>query len=704
MSPLERSRPGLRAARRLVAGLGLSAAAWGAVAQGLNATGVSGGLAIPDARPLGHGTIALGLGNPREPQAVTQSSRGVSYVLGVGLAPGLDLVGRLAEYSTRRADGLLVGGISDLSANLKFSTALWQGPGAPRVALGVNDAAGGARNFRAGYVVLTQPWGPWSVTLGAGSSQARQLAGTRRPLDGAFGGIEYRLDAAAVPGTLTLALEHDGRQALAGARWSSPAIPALAGGRVGATLHRTAERAQMPGATAVGLFLALPLGSEALATVREDTPQARPEGATPPPEAATGSASARLGRLKGALVGLGLERVRAGRQGEDWVVEYQNRRFGHSELDALGIVLGLAAEAAPEAVRDIVAVSLKSGQAVQTVRVPARAWRAFLRDGRAGPAREALQFARGATVTPPGSIDWVGDRPGPASRVQLQAAPELHHAVGTEVGAAEYALAGRLTLTVPLWTGAQLLASGRELLAVSDQVTPTGALASLRPDTGLRALAIHQTVWLGRHAVLGGAAGIFEHRAAGVEGEAVVFVPGRDDVLRLRGRQLELRPEMPPGSNLQQWISYRWVPQLDGWARDTWVEFGAQRHADGSRGPLLTLSRWWGDVGAHLSYRKGGARQYVGLELSFPLTPRAAPITGPLHLSGPSQWRTGLRTRLTDRQNPSNLIEPTAVRDLTTAWDLEANILAAGRGGLQYTRSGLSRMRAAFLIYALPVP
>ena len=62
-----------------------------AYAQGLNATGVVGGLSIPQAHALGNGALAFGLGNPLEPQSVSQSARGVSHVLGVGLAPGLDL-------------------------------------------------------------------------------------------------------------------------------------------------------------------------------------------------------------------------------------------------------------------------------------------------------------------------------------------------------------------------------------------------------------------------------------------------------------------------------------------------------------------------------------------------------------------------------------------------------------------------------------
>lgn len=667
----------------------------GASAQGLNATGVVGGLSIPDARSLGDGTVALGLGNPLEPHVVAQSSRRVSYVLGVGLAPGLDLVGRFAEYSTRRADGFLVGGLSDLSANVKFSTAMWQGTEAPRVALGVNDLGGGAVNFRAGYVVATQPWGRWSFTLGAGTSRAGQLPGMRRPLDGLFAGIDHRLALGSLPGALTISAEHDGRQALAGARWTSPVLPALAGGHLGASLHRTAERSALPGHTALGVFLTLPFGAESAERPAVTAGTVAPDPAAPrPPDAAEDSAPARLGRLQAALVELGLEKVRVGLMGRDWVVEYQNRRFGHSELDALGRVLGLAAQAASAAVERIVVVTLKTAQPALTVTVPARAWRDYLQDGREEPARAALQAQRGAGLDRQ-RVDWLQASPGPASRVQVLIAPDLSHTVGTEYGAADYALAARASVTVPLWTGAQLVVNAQELLAVSSQATETGVFANLRQPRGLRALAAHQTVWLGPHAVLGGAVGMFEHRAPGVEGEALFFVPGRDDVVRLRGRRLVLQPEMPPGSDLQQWVSYRWVSPYGGWARGTWVEVGAQRYADRSHGPMLTLSRWWGDVGAHLVYRKGGVRQFAGLELSFPLTPGAAPAGRTVQFTGASQWRTGLRTRLTDRRTTGNWIEPQAVRDFASAYDLEARALDAGRLGVQYTQVHVRRLRTA---------
>ena len=676
--------------------LALATTAWlcatCALAQQLNGTGVVGGLAIPDARSLGNGTLALGLGNPREPQAVQRSQRSVSYVLGVGLAPGLDVVGRLAEYSTRDATGLALGGISDLSANIKLSTPIGRGEQAPRVAVGVNDFQGGAVNFRAAYAVATQPWGPWSFTLGAGSSQARQTAGTRRPLDGIFGGLDYRLAPSARLGTLTLSAEHDGRQPLAGARWVSAPLPALGGTQFTASAHRTARRGHMPGATAFAFFVAVPFD--------EDRTDAPPPPATAPaatgvPPAVTDSAPARLGRLKDTLVALGLEKVRVGRADDGaWIVEYQNHRYGRNELDALGLVLGHAAEAAPAEVRDLVVTTLKTGQAVLSVEVAAAAWRDYVREGRAGSVHETLKAHRGGRLDSR-RVDWVSDQPGPATAMQIRLWPDLRYAVGTEYGAFDYSVAARTSVTVPLWAGAQLLANAMTRVAVSDQATPTGAFAALRQPEGLRALALHQTLWLGRHVMLGGAAGVFEYDAPGVEGEALLFVPGRDDVLRLRGRELVTQPNMPQGADFQQWISYRWVPGGTAWTRNVWVEFGAQRYADRSHGPMLTISRWWGDLGAHLVYRKGGERQFAGLELSVPLTPRAAPQTGPVQILGASQWRQGLRTRITDKHSAGNWVEPNSVREYAPAWDLDSRSLDAGRLAPAHLRAHLPRLREA---------
>jgi hypothetical protein len=611
----------------------------------------------------------------------------------------VDLVGRFAEYSIREQGGYLIGGRSDLSANLKFSVPLGRGPQPTRVAFGINDIAGGAANFRAAYGVVTQPWGAWSATLGVGKGREKPLPGTHQPLDGVFGGVDYRLPPGQLPGHLTLSAEHDARQALAGARWTSPALQALAGARFSVTAHRTFERGAMPGHTAVGFFLSLPFGEDA--ATKGDT-EALPSSAAPDapalPAAAAASDSARLGRLQAALVALGLERVRVGRIERNWVVEYQNHRYGHHELDAAGLVLGMAAQAAPVEVDRIVLSALKAGQPVMTLGVKAQAWRDFVRDGGAGGMLQAsLQVQRGRGLDP-NLVDWLSDTPGPATLMQLRLMPHLAYTVGTELGAFDYSLAVRMAATVPLWQGARIVANAQQRVSVSEQARTGGAFASLQQPQGMQALAVHQTLWLGQHAVVGGAVGVFEYDAQGVESEALLFVPGRDDVVRLRERQLERQPGMPAGGQLQQWASYRWVPQFGGWARNTWVEAGWQRYADKSKGPMLTVSRWWDDFGAHLTYRQGGVRKFAGLELSVPLTPRAAPRVGPVQLQGASQWRTGLRTRITDANSEyANWVEPGLVRDFTSAWDIEVHSLDSGRHGPGYVAQHLPRLRQAWL-------
>ena len=685
--------------------LGLIGAAVGApaMAQGLNAGGSSGGLSIPDARPLGDGLIALGMSNAPEPQ-LGQRPRPRSYLLGIGLLPGLDFVGRFAEHATRYRDrgwtgGNPTDGISDLSVNAKVSFALGHRDDANglRLALGLQDVAGTGARFRAAYGVATQPLGLFDFSLGIAKSRAQvYVPGTTPALNGVFGGVSMRVpmgSAAAAVGSLALVAEHDSRQALLGARFTSTPLALLGHARLSAALHRSgADGAGVPAATVLTLGLALPFGDNERRIAGFEPAAPRPAAAS---NAAEASPAARLSRLKEALVAAGLERVRTGLLADGgWVVSYQNRRFGHNEVDALGVVLGMAAEAAPSELRTLVVVAQKQGQPVLTVRVPAQAWRSFLREGGSGPARAALQVQRGDGLRGI-AVDWIAEESSPGTRLQLQLTPEIAYTVGTEYGDFDYSLAARVLASVPLWTGAQVLLSAQQLVSSTPRTAPKYVFNSIRQPEGLQALALHQTVWLDSRAVLGAALGRFEHGALGAEAEAVLFVPGRDDVLRLRGRQVERKPQMLSGADQAGAASYRWIPRPD-----TWVEVGAQRYSDGSTGPSLVASRWWGDVAVHFFYRRGGDRQFAGLEFSLPLTPRVAPGNEWVQVSGSPSYRRGLRTRITDSNTRMNFIEPRNVRELQLSFDLDVQTLNAGRLGPEYIESQFARMRQAFHLYA----
>jgi len=241
------------------------------------------------------------------------------------------------------------------------------------------------------------------------------------------------------------------------------------------------------------------------------------------------------------------------------------------------------------------------------------------------------------------------------------------------------------------------MAAAQTRVATSKNASADGVFYDLRQPEGIQVLAVHQSLWLGRYALLGGSAGRFEYKAWGAEGEAIVFIPGRDDVIHLRGRQLQAKADMPRYANLQQAASYRWVPSAS-----TWLEVGWQHYNDGSAGPTAEFRRWFGDVGAAFFYRRGGQRQYAGVEFTIPLTPRAAPANPWVQLSGDPAFTRGLRTRLLDKSATHNYVEPSRVRDLQLAWDLDIHTLNAGRIGMEYLASQLPRMRQAYDLYATP--
>jgi hypothetical protein len=190
-------------------------------------------------------------------------------------------------------------------------------------------------------------------------------------------------------------------------------------------------------------------------------------------------------------------------------------------------------------------------------------------------------------------------------------------------------------------------------------------------------------------------AGRFYYDAVGVQGEATVFVPDTDDLVRLRGTRYNQDAGGLYGKDHALALSYRHM-----FTPVTWLEAGAQRYSDGSNGPSVEWSRWFGDVAVQLYYRKGGDRQFAGLQLSFPLTPRQGMAPGPVIFTGASQYVQGIRTRLTTASQAANLVQPSAVRDVRLESNLDTEQLNAGRASQHYFSGQVPRMREAFYLYA----
>lgn len=673
-------------------------------AQGLGVAslGATGGLTIPSAYVVQSGDMALSLGNYQDPRLGT-FSRQQNYTLGFGFVPGVEVFGRFAEYQNPGrypANGLNANGPRDISGNVK-----WQLPipleGLPKLAVGATDLSGGAVYFSSQYLVASDEYGPlrWSVGYARGKPALNQRNGAK-VLDGLFGGAEVKLGTTRA----TALVESDGTQRHAGLRYYSETLPWLGDAQLVGTVQRSfgarTRAGQGTDATSVNVSLVLPLGQTEAGRKAQAGATGRP---LPPLEpvadapAMVATAQDRLDRLARALRAMGLDRVRVGMLGSELVVEYENHRYQQNEADALGVVLGLAAETAPVATTRVHAITLKAGQVVFETSVDVAAFRAFLRDGDATQVKNTLGVGR-----LPGydadTVQWASGAAGAGARqtwLRVGLKPLLNYTLGTEYGAFDYSLAVQARGTVNLWRGAVVYADVVQRVTSSVNMDPGHIFASSRHRNGLQTVALQQSLWVGPSIFTSVGAGQYNHDDWGVEGESILFLPWNADTLHAKGRYMRHQADVLPRIEEAYAGSYRYR-----FNANTWIEAGYQQYTDRSTGPSLAFTRWFGDVAVQVFARKGGKNTFAGLEVSLPLGPRQAMGAGPVQVTGAPRYAQSIRTLLTTGGNSANYVDASSVRPVDLNFKPEVELLNSGRMTPVDIRGQVQRMRESFYLYA----
>jgi hypothetical protein len=662
---------------------------------GVNTQGVTGGLVIPYADVLSQGSVAVTTGNYREPQLGKPSVVQQNSSFGVGLLPGVEFFGRFAEY-TQSNSGVL-NGIRDISANLKVQLPSF-GAGFPKIALGMNDVNGGAVYFKSTYAVASDQYGPFKVALGYAQGQTRVVGGAPT-FDGFFRGVNVKLTDNGLSGLAEL----EGAQKHIGLRWTTGPLAPLANSKIIGQVQRSygdyAGIGLSAPANSLAVSLVVPIGEndrsqakfqpnakQALPALDAALQQMQQSGMQP-------TAHDRLEVLKNALIDAGLERVRVGLHGSVLVVEYENHRYAHNEVDALGVLFGLAAELAPKEAKRINAVTFKEGLRLYETGVGLDVYRVFLRDGEAKSVNDTLSWERVPTDVAT-STEWVDAKESSSSVVRFEIKPDFNYTLGTEVGAFDYSLAANIKITAPLWSGAQLFSNYIVPISNSNNMSDGAVFGIYRQRSGSRALGLQQSFWVGSHVLNQVSLGRFHYDVVGVQAESTIFVPSTDDVIRLQGSGYERAPGGLAGQDRAFSASYR-----HAFSPLTSIELGAQRYSDGSQGPSIDLTRWFGDMSVQVFYRKGGNNQFAGLQLSLPLTPRQGMTPKSVFFGGAGQYSQGFRTRLTTAASPANNVIPGAVTSLKFESSLDQELLNSGRISRAYIRSQLGRMRNAFYVF-----
>ena len=669
---------------------------------GVASLGAVGGLNIPSAYVLATGEAAFSLGN-QDPNLGTYYNHHRNYLVGFGLGAGVELFGRLnhnQHLPNKQANSAeLIGG--DLSASLKWQLPI-EAKGLPKLALGLTDYGGDAAvYFRSVYAVASDELGPLRWSLGYARSEQSVVQKAGRVLDGLFGGAELRLwDTRA-----TLLAETDGTRRHAGLRYYSPVLPWLAGAQLVGTVQRSFGGSKPPGSpaddTSFNLALVVPLQTDDATREQRTRSAAKAHKPLPALEAASSAQAAtsteRLAHLFAALRAGGLDRVRVGTIGADLVVEYENQRYLHNEVDALGVVLGLAAEHAPANSQRLHVITCKAGLVMFETSVSVPSYRAWLRDaGESAAVQATLGFSRLPDFDA-NTVQWAHGNAQPATRLRVRLSPLLNYTVGAEIGLFDYSLALQARASAPLWSGAEVYADLVQRLGNSINMDPGRLYQDSRHRHGLQTLALQQSFWWGPRVFASVGAGVYQFNTLGAEGEATVFMPWSEDTVHLRGRVVRNTDSSEvPGIDNAASASYRWRM-----SPITWVEGGLNSYSDGSKGPSLAVTRWFGDAALQMFARKGGGNTFVGLELSLPMTLRQGKGATRVQLSGNPRLVLPVRTLLTSVTDKANSQRPGAVRPIDLSYKSEIELLNSGRFSADYISTQLPRLRESFYQFGL---
>lgn len=577
----------------------------------LSAWGLPGLIHVPTATMVPPGSLDVAYNTARDPKVFPGVDQQKNFNFALGFLPRVTIGGRgtvatdthLPEDPTRALGNDLA---RDISANVQFllleDKSWW-----PGVAVGLQDIGGGAQFFRSNYVVLSKSlFGRVRGTVGVGTGPD--------VLKGPFAGVEVALNR-----FVTLLGEYDADNLNAGVRlfplpekWEAYGIPRP-------TVDVLWQQDQH---VSWGISLRSVLGEAKFQAQREARANKRysRRNAMLLAEPSLQTVSE---QLQAELIERGLENVRITvarlELGMTVVVEYENRRYNRDELDALGLVLGVAALRTPPLITQMRVIVKKVNIPVLEVSTSMEAFLAFVNE-QMSAAAFALQFHITQevhwplpTIKPEATTDirnrsWL--------KFDLFVEPRIETLILTELGVADLRFSLLPDAFIQLIPGMVVNARG------AIPVTQTSGFPGELGDPAVDRVLLHQAVRLPLGTWSRWATGLtqlsigrFSQEEVGIANETALTLS--EGVFSVTG--MLARVGSSP-TNLD-----RSVALANGRVRyppwDLTLSVTAGRFLDQDRGVTADLSRFFGNTEIGLFFRHTDNGSLAGLRFAVPLTP-----------------------------------------------------------------------------------
>ncbi len=617
------------------------------------------------------------------------------YILGFGLFSFMEVQGRLSEAP---------GYHRDLSVNTKLQLPFHH-KYLPDIAVGIQDLGGAANHYDNQYIVLDKELYFLRASVGYGSSNNEYHNRVR--MDGLFGALEVK-----AMDWLYLMAEDDSIEQHVGLRVEMPQSW-LDSFNLRGTVVQNLTSDEM----SFALTLDIPLWHKSKIQkdlYQEERSSQRVVDTQRQEESNSLSTTALLktttmkttknsidaeDALEQKLVKFGFENVRVGAKDDTIYIEAENSIFDQNDLDALGYIAGVVATSDLE-YKNYTITLLKNSLNVITMSGVSRDFKKYIEEPSFSNEQTLKENLRVVRDFDSSSVVYGKKQNSSLFIPRVELSLGLISAVGTEVGAFDYAASLRANSYMTLYDGVVASVLYEQPLSNSDDFDEGGDFYR-RYETNMQSRVVnamlHQTLHID-NLINTLSVGKYQTDFIGVFNQTDYTTTSGEHALRYKGGYFLEESDTAADPWFFSLASYRYAYA----PLDTYLEVTYGTYWYGDIGGEVELKRFFGETSVAFNYKNSSANgineQFAGIELSFPLTTRKLYRANYIQLKGKKDFTYKLRTTV-NKDDGSNAINHNYARTPEHDFEITSHYLNRDRLTTSYIKQHLDRMRDAFVLY-----
>jgi hypothetical protein len=666
----------------------------------LNFQGFSGLINVPTGGVINYGEFHVGYNNlvdslgRRFGEVGTVYTDGNAFNFGFSPFPGVEV--GMRNIGKEFDDG------SDLSANLKYSPTFipdeWFD-----LSLGIQDIGGATDSLDASFIALSKNIGDFRFTAGIGKQIGRNEQRIAERYTGGFYGAEYQPYE-----WLSVMVENDGVNNSAAIKLKAPVNWLNGQGQFYTTLVAKEDFNDKNDALYFGvgyrgsLFSSDEIGINGVKRKERQLADAldwlfndeNTQEYTPIDiglstfKHSDDKILSQLGVIKNKITKQGFENVWIGLEKDTLYLRFENSIFNRNDIDAIGVVLGLLGQMAPESTSNLDITLSKYGVAnFRFVANKSQVIRFYK-----GEIPHFSTQAKMANDKQVGDMLWLGGSKSPYFVPRISVSPMLRNFVGTELGVYDYSLALRTNLTIGLWQGGEVIVDYDVNLYNSEDFKQGNSFYRWQHEDGIKNLFLRQTFKLPFN--------VYSSVALGRSKE--MFLEEYNTLA------LENTWQSPRGAHkVSVYGAYLDSVDFDNYTKEIftgeyryyWEELDVSLSVEAGqfwrqdKGMKLSAEFYFGDTKIGV-FAQDTDVQSIGISLSVPLTPRRDMRPSMIQLKGVDKWDYQLLTR-SDFDGGNPLAPQRAYRPSYLS-HIDGTYLNDDRLSVAYMQANIERLRSAF--------